>query len=105
MISAKPPWHGQLVLVCDKCGGKLTADAKKGDPSAKALKDWLKGELKDRGAWGDTRVVVSSCLDICPKDKMTVGFVSDDGSPATCVVLDPEADREVLLEKILQKKS
>ena len=71
----KPQWHENLILICEKCGKKL--EEKSGSNPAHDLKDWLKKELKSRDLWGTTRVVNSTCLDICPEDKIAVAFVSD----------------------------
>src|SRR5947209_8499653 len=68
-----PGWHANLVLICEKCGKKL-------DPKANPtpmLKDSLKKSLVAEGLWGTTRVVTTSCLDICPEGKIAVAFLSD----------------------------
>ncbi len=71
----KPHWHENLILICEKCGKKL--EGKSTPNPSYELKDWLKKELKARDLWGTTRVVTSTCLDICPEDKIAVAFISD----------------------------
>ena len=55
------------VLVCRKCLGRVS--------DGKALRKKLKSELKDRSATLDVkgpRVVLTSCLGICPKHAVVV---------------------------------
>jgi hypothetical protein len=72
----KPHWHENLILICEKCGKKLAGSKSSANPSYE-MKDWLKKELKERDLWGTSRVVTTTCLDICPDDKIAVAFISD----------------------------
>lgn len=72
----KPHWHENLILICEKCGKKLSESKSDLNPAIE-LKDWLKKELKNRDLWGTSRVVTTTCLDICPDQKIAVAFVSD----------------------------
>jgi predicted metal-binding protein len=94
----KPKWHGNLVIVCEKCGKKLAKDSAAPNP-AHEMKDWLKKELLARDLWGINRVVTASCLDICPEGKVAVAFVSDRPDLETWAeVVDPINERNRILQ-------
>lgn len=96
----KPKWSENLVLVCEKCGKKLESSnpaGVSGNPSH-TLKDWLKKQLLSKTLWGKTRVVVTTCLDICPEGKVAVAFTSDRPDlETTAEVIDPYAEKERIL--------
>lgn len=81
LTTAPVHWRDGVVLVCNRCGERLLADAPR-DPAAadtpappnpaSALRDELKARLKDAGLWGPVRVVSTSCLGVCPRGGITV---------------------------------
>jgi predicted metal-binding protein len=98
----KPIWHSNLVLVCEKCGKKLAR--KSGDNPAIEMKDWMKKQLRDRDLWGRTRVVTTSCLDVCPEGRVAVAFVSDRKDlEATVEIVDPETERDRVLHVAIER--
>jgi hypothetical protein len=101
----RPTWHENLVLVCEKCGKKLQGTASSGaDNPSLGLKDWLKKELLARSLWGRTRVVVTTCLDICPVDKVAVAFTSDRADlETTAEVIDPVTERDRVLHIAVER--
>lgn len=97
----KPRWSANLVLVCEKCGKKIADKTGTTNP-ATTLKDWLKKELISRSLWGTSRVVVSSCLDICPENKVAVAYLSDRPDlPAHAETIDPASERDRVLETLI----
>ena len=99
----KPKWHENLVIICEKCGKKLTPDSKAANPSHE-LKQWLKKELLARDLWGANRVVNSSCLDICPEGKVAVAFTSDRPDfEAWAEIVDPIEERDRILHIALER--
>lgn len=81
LVAATPKWT-TLVAVCAKC--KHGKDVQKS----------LRGALKERRERG-TRVVRSTCLDVCPKGGTTVSVASSAGLRTT-VVRDGIAAAELL---------
>ncbi len=59
-----------LVSVCAKC-----------DADGKTLRRAIKAELKARGISKRTRVVGTSCLDLCPKDAVAVAVADRRAEP------------------------
>lgn len=93
----KPKWHANLILICEKCGKKLSPAAGSENPSVE-LKNWLKNELFSRNLAGSSRVITSSCLDICPDGKVAVAFTSDrPDRETTAEIIDPVREREGIL--------
>jgi hypothetical protein len=101
----KPLWHENLILVCEKCGKKLDgAAAKTGENPAIVLKDWLKKELLKRSLWGSTRVLVTTCMDVCPLGKVAVAFTSDRPDlETTAEMVDPVTERERILHIAIER--
>lgn len=80
MHSIDPPVTTALVLVCDKCGKRMKADADK-NPS-RQLVGRLKKMSRELFAPGEIRATLTSCLDICPKDRLSVAIVTMDPTAA-----------------------
>lgn len=72
------PWSQAVVMVCTKCSKKIMGDER----LAEDLKKDLKGEFKEiRGK--AVRVVTASCLDVCPKNRLTVAVAPRSGQTRT----------------------
>jgi len=99
----KPIWHENLVIVCEKCGKKISENSSTVNPSHE-LKNWLKKEFVSRDLWGKNRVVTASCLDICPEGKVAVAFTSDRSDLETYAeVVDPIHEREKILSIAVER--
>jgi hypothetical protein len=79
----QPKWEG-LVFVCRKCMKRTGSEE---------LRSTLKEEL-GRGV----RVVRSSCLKLCPKNRVCV--VVGGGERMRCFVVDPEEDVDSLVRAV-----
>jgi predicted metal-binding protein len=101
----KAKWQQSgLVLVCEKCYKERIPDEAPeiaeqiGDFS---LRDWLKSALKEHGEWGPIRVIGTSCLDVCSREKVTV-VLNPQGGKAQVLILDPLAERDDLYRLIVE---
>ncbi len=73
LLSSVPtPADQALIFICEKCGKKLNADPKLNP--ALLLQQSLKKEIKEKNLKGHVRAVASSCLDICPENKIAIGI-------------------------------
>lgn len=63
-----------LILICEKCGKKLTQDEQNNPSSViqKNLKSRIKQELPPRTA----RAIITSCMNICPSGAITVAKIA-----------------------------
>ena len=68
-----PPFTTGLILICDKCGKRMKADSDE-NPS-RELVARLKKASKEAFGKGQVRAALTSCLDICPKDRISVAIV------------------------------
>jgi len=108
MQPVKTKWQKSgLVLVCERCyKERIPEDAPEmaaqiGDFN---LRDWLKTRLKEEGQWGHIRAISTSCMDVCAKGRVTVAIDPQDSHKhAEVFVVDPIADKEELLKKIIKK--
>ncbi len=81
---AKPPWESGIVLVCRECDG-----------NGKRLCKRLREAAADAGLRKTVRVVMSDCLDVCPKRATTVVTVSGAGTDCTIVRAGKPSAREL----------
>jgi predicted metal-binding protein len=108
MQTVTPKWSKRgLVLVCERCFKERIPEE---DPQKAAeiggfhLRDWLKKRLKADGHWGAIRALNTSCMDVCPRGRVTVAIEPHDGEePGEIFVVDPIADRETLYDAIVQR--
>ncbi len=73
MTTVPAPVTETLILICEKCGKKQVSDDEE-NPS-RTIQLALKEHIKSSGKKGVLRAVVTSCMDICPKDEIAVGLV------------------------------
>jgi predicted metal-binding protein len=97
-VSAR--WSDCLVVMCDHCRAPDSPRPSCGSHGAEELRTWLKEQLVAQGLWGRARVVTASCLDICPAEGVAISMQGLLGDQSIRVV-DPVADRQVLLKEIL----
>jgi predicted metal-binding protein len=73
MRTIDPPVSTGLILVCEKCGKRMKGDSDK-NPSRK-LASRLKKMSRELFDKREVRVAMTSCLDICPPNRVSVAFV------------------------------
>jgi predicted metal-binding protein len=78
--SISPPVDIALVLVCEKCGSRLAR--KDEDNVSRRLASRLKKKCKEAFGKKAVRTVLTSCLDVCPEDRVTVAIVPTAGNGA-----------------------
>jgi predicted metal-binding protein len=74
---SSPPVSQALVFICEKCG-KRAGDKHDSHRLASKLKRHIKGEFSK----GDIRIVLTSCMDLCPGDRIAVSLQPVDPSLA-----------------------
>ncbi|MCP4809707.1 MAG: (2Fe-2S) ferredoxin domain-containing protein [Proteobacteria bacterium] len=81
----------EIVLVCDNTRPPGAPKHSCGDHGARAMRKSLKKALKAEGLWGEkVRVLMTSCLDVCPKEGVICSF--DRGETLELVDADTETD-------------
>ena len=68
-----PPVSTGLILICDKCGKRMKAGFDE-NPS-RELVARLKKASKEVFGKGEVRAALTSCLDICPDNRISVAIV------------------------------
>jgi predicted metal-binding protein len=74
MHSVDSPVSTGLVLVCEKCGKRMKTD----DNPSRELLSRLKKNSRELFDKGEVRAALTSCLDICPEDRISVALVMVD---------------------------
>ena len=88
------PWR-DLVLVCRKCGEKLGGGF--GKDGRENLRDLMKSLTREAGLRKIVRVIESDCLDLCPKDAVSVMRVAE---PSTILAVPPRTDPLAVLGRL-----
>lgn len=93
--NADVPWSDAVVMVCTKCSRKLVGD----ESLADQMKKTLKSAFKEGGLGKHVRTVTSSCLDICPKERVAIAVMCrNDGTHA--ITVDPKIDDRSLFDQV-----
>ena len=66
---AESPVSRAIVFICEKCGRRGDFDGKN---ASHRLASKLKRACKRRLERGEVRVALTSCMDVCPEDQITV---------------------------------
>jgi predicted metal-binding protein len=100
--SAEVEWSEAVVMICTKCGKQFQSAHNQEAPER--IKSDLKSIAKAELGKGSVRVVTSSCLNICPVDKIAIAVASKN-APGTFkgYIVDPEISGEELFKKIFLK--
>ncbi len=88
-----------FILICEKCGKKLSANDGDESPSRdlqKALKSLAKNGPLDGALKSKVRPVVTSCMNICPEGQIAMGVI-EFGKKEHFFTIDlPQNENEVL---------
>lgn len=93
--TAEVPWSEAVVMVCTKCSRKIVGN----EDLADRFKKVLKGSFKDAGLNKNIRTVTSSCLDICPKDRVAIACVRRGGT-TRAVTVEPNINETELFTEV-----
>ncbi len=97
MREEKSPWQHGVVLVCINEREPGHAKPSCGRAKGSHLKGWLKSRTRaEEGPVSACRVLETSCLDTCPVDGLAVSLMPGNRT----LIVDPETDREALLETV-----
>ena len=92
-------WEESVVMVCTKCGKQFEDDLRDSPDRIKSeLKAKAKSELGKK-----VRVITTSCLNICPDNKIAVVKASNkEPSVFEAYAVDPNSSGDELFAKILK---
>ncbi len=92
---ADVPWSDAVVMVCTKCSRKIVGDERLADE----FKKTLKSAFKEAGLGKRVRSVTSSCLDVCPKNRVAIAVVRrNDGTEV--VTVEPDIKESELFARV-----
>jgi predicted metal-binding protein len=96
---AEPPVSRAIVFICEKCGRRGDSDGKN---ASHRLASKLKRACKRRFERGAVRIALTSCMDVCPEDQITVLIAPVSGVHATQFRQADIEDVEGASESLLQ---
>lgn len=96
-----------LILICEKCG-KKKVQADQENPSSLIQKK-IKVKIREELAPGTARAILTSCMNICPANAITIGHIEaiTGATQAQFFLLnenDANTATELLFSQFLQKK-
>ncbi|MBH8575796.1 hypothetical protein I8752_22895 [Nostocaceae cyanobacterium CENA369] len=98
-----PQWQNGLILVCSQCTVEQFSDSyhrvSSSTTASEELQKWLKSRLKFDRLWGKYRVVSSSCLGVCLKERVAV-VLYHDAVGQQCFIISPQNECEILYSYI-----
>jgi predicted metal-binding protein len=100
---AEAPASRAIIFICEKCGRRTDVDGKN---ASHRLASKLKRACKRRLEHGEVRVVLTGCMKVCPKERITVliqpvcGVGTTQFRQASVKDVDGASDRllEILIE-------
>ncbi len=92
------PDYTSFILICEKCGAKLNPNK----DLAQELKKELKNKIKSLPNLTGFRPMVSSCMDICPDNEMSISVMPLDGKTPEFFTVGAE-DIPQVADQILNK--
>lgn len=95
--SAELGWSSAVVMICSKCGAQFS-DPEKNEAPERIKKDLKKLTKENLGK--SVRVITTSCLNICPVDKIAV-VVAKNNAEAKAYNVSPDVSGDDLYKKIL----
>jgi predicted metal-binding protein len=102
MHAVDPPVSTGLLLVCDKCGKRLKSS--RDENLSRKLVARLKKASKQAFGKGEIRAALTSCLNICPEQSISVAIVPTGVSGGVAKYFTVEAtDIDNTAEKIVQE--
>ncbi len=89
----------KIVMICSHCGEQFKSS--NGIGAVERIKSELKTCIKEKMSNGEVRVVTTSCLSLCPENKIAV-VVSDPHQTINFkgLTIDPEISKEQLFDQI-----
>ena len=99
VTDADSPVSRAMVFICEKCGRRADPDGKN---ASHRLASKLKRACKRRFERGEIRIALTSCMDICPEDRITVLIQPVSGVHATRFRQADIEDVDGASERLLQ---
>jgi len=96
---AESPVSRAIVFICEKCGRRADLDGKN---ASHRLAAKLKRACKRRFERGEVRIALTSCMDICPEEQITVLIQPVSGVHATRFRQADIKDVDGASERLLQ---
>lgn len=93
-------WTERVVMICSRCGEQFNSTIDKNSPEKikTDLKIWAKANLPQ----GTTRVITTSCLNICPENKIAI-TICDKSRPLVfdSVAVGPDIEVSDLAQSLI----
>jgi len=78
----------EMIFICEKCGIKIQESTGASENPSKTLLTNLREYLFNKNKKGIQKVLLTSCLSICPKNKITASIINIKESHITFKVIE-----------------
>jgi predicted metal-binding protein len=99
ILPSDPPVTRALVFVCEKCGRRADRDGK--NPSHR-LASKFKRAAKRHFEHGEVRVALTTCMDLCPDDRIAVLVQGTAGAMSARFVTSDADDVDAASERLIK---
>ena len=96
------PISKAMLFICEKCGKKLTTSELPEENPARIIQKSMKKACVERFGKKVVRPMVSSCMDVCPEGRITIGIMSQGPNPLPprFITVEP-TETDSLTKKVL----
>ncbi|MFA6238562.1 MAG: hypothetical protein WC635_14605 [Bacteriovorax sp.] len=95
-------WSDTVVMICERCGEQFKSENQQSSPER--IKGDLKSIAKSEFEKGTVRVITTSCLNICPENKIAITVASKSAKDIfKAYAVDADISGKDLFEEILKK--
>jgi C4-type Zn-finger protein len=97
----KVPWEKSVVMICSKCG--IQFDDLQLSTSPERIKTELKAKTKNELGSLHARIITTSCLNICPENKISIVMASSDEKIFKAYNVNPNISGTEVFETLFKK--
>ena len=94
---ADAPVDQGFILICEKCGKKLSGSDDPDQNPSRSLHKKLKEKSKDTFGKKGVRPLIASCMNICPENEITLGVIHMRGKNEFFTAAIPTSEEELEL--------
>jgi predicted metal-binding protein len=89
----------KIVMICSHCGDQFNSNQSMG--TVERIKNELKSCVKEKMAQGEVRVITTSCLSMCPANKIAIAVAGlGQTTPFVGLAVDPYIAKEELFDQL-----
>jgi predicted metal-binding protein len=94
-------WSKSVVMICQRCGEQFQSSFDKVSPER--IKSELKSSVKAKNLGDEVRVITTSCLNMCPKERIAIA-IAEEGRHFVGLSVDNKTSGDELFDQLISSK-